>query len=156
MEEIVKLLKSAHETVSTMESCTGGAVANAITNIASSSDVISYGVVAYSNEAKIKMGISKETIDKYSVYSIEVAKEMSRRISLFTNSTYGIGITGKLGREDNKNPNSDNNTVYISVYSKKDNNYQTNIIRVNEDKREDNKKIVVKEAIRLLEGMIKS
>jgi len=49
------------------------------------------------------MGVSKETIDKYSVYSLEAAKEMSKQISLFSNSDYEIGITGKLNKPDEIN-----------------------------------------------------
>ena len=58
-----------------MESCTGGGMANAITNIAGSSDVLKFSAVTYSNEFKIKMGVNKSTIDKFSVYSMEVARE---------------------------------------------------------------------------------
>ena len=56
------------QTVSTMESCTGGAVVNAITNIPGASQVLKYSAVTYCNEFKIKMGVSKDVIDKYSVY----------------------------------------------------------------------------------------
>ena len=97
---IVKLLIKNNKTISIMESCTGGGVANAITNIEGSSEVFKFGAITYSNEYKIKMGVSKDIIDKYSVYSMETANEMSKNISLFTNSNYGIGITGKLNRID--------------------------------------------------------
>ena len=44
--------------------------------------------------------------------------EMSKNISLFTNSNYGIGITGKLNRQDKNNKFGSNNKVYISIYDK--------------------------------------
>ena len=64
MEEIVKLLTKNNETISTMESCTGGAIVNEITNIPGASDVLKYSAITYANEFKVKMGVSKETIDK--------------------------------------------------------------------------------------------
>ena len=85
MERVVKKLIELNKTISTMESCTGGGIANAITNIPDASKVIKFSAVTYSNEYKIKMGVSSELIDKYSVYSIEVAREMAKTISLFTN-----------------------------------------------------------------------
>ena len=83
-----------------MESCTGGFIASSITDVEGSSEILKFSAVTYSNEYKIKMGVKKETIDEYSVYSIEVAKEMSKQISDFAGSNYGIGITGKLNRQD--------------------------------------------------------
>ena len=77
MEEIVKRLTEKSLTIATMESCTGGAVANAITDIEGASIVFKFGAVTYSNEYKIKMGVNPEVIDKFTVYSMETAKEMS-------------------------------------------------------------------------------
>ena len=76
MKEIVELLKEKNKTISTMESCTGGFIASSITDVEGSSEILKFSAVTYSNEYKIKMGVKKETIDEYSVYSIEVAKEM--------------------------------------------------------------------------------
>ena len=65
MNEVIKLLTEKNKTISTMESCTGGGIANAITNIEGSSEVFKFGAVTYSNEYKIKMGVSSNIIDKY-------------------------------------------------------------------------------------------
>ena len=78
MERVIQKLIEDNKTISTMESCTGGGIVNAITNIPNASKVIKFSAVTYSNEFKIKMGVSSELIDKYSVYSIEVAREMAR------------------------------------------------------------------------------
>ena len=115
LEEIVKILTEQNKTVSTMESCTGGALANAITNIPGASEILKFSAVTYSNEFKIKMGVPKDIIDTYSVYSMETAIEMSKKISEFTNSNYGIGITGKLNRVDPHNLSGDDNIVYFSI-----------------------------------------
>ena len=52
MNEVIKLLTEKNKTISTMESCTGGGIANAITNIEGSSEVFKFGAVTYSNENK--------------------------------------------------------------------------------------------------------
>lgn len=144
MENLVKKLIEQKKTISTMESCTGGGVANAITNISGSSDVLQFSAVTYSNEFKIKMGVSKSVIDKYSVYSMETAMEMSKAICKFTNSDYGVGITGKLNRVDKNNLVGDDNKVFISIYEKnKDafNNYEWTAIK---ETRMENKADIIK------------
>ena len=76
MKEIVEKLIKLNKTISTMESCTGGSLAGSITNIPGASEIFKYGAVTYSNEFKIKMGVNKDVIDKYSVYSENTANEM--------------------------------------------------------------------------------
>ena len=71
IEKTIKKLIELKKTISTMESCSGGALANAITNIPDASKIFRFGAVTYSNEYKIKMGVSKDIIDTYSVYSKE-------------------------------------------------------------------------------------
>ncbi len=85
MEDVVNKLKENYYHIATMESCTGGGVANAITNIPGASEVLKFSAVTYSNEYKIKMGVNKSIINEYSVYSMEVADEMSKKISEFAN-----------------------------------------------------------------------
>lgn len=154
MKELVKILINKHKTLATMESCTGGGFANALTNIEGCSDVIKFSAVTYSNEYKIKMGVSKKTIDEYSVYSIETAKEMSKAIANFANSSYGIGITGKLNRVDKNNLVGSDNLVYISIYDAETRKYFTHILEVEEVSREKNKEIVINAIIRLLKSII--
>ena len=81
MKNIVETLIKKKQTISTMESCTGGQLANEITNIPNASMVFKFGAVTYSNEFKTKMNVSNEIITKYGVYSEEVAKEMSYQIT---------------------------------------------------------------------------
>jgi len=154
MKDIVLLLKKKNKTISTMESCTGGGVANAITNIEGASEVLKYSAVTYSNEFKIKMGVSSEVINKYSVYSMETAMEMSKAISEFTNSSIGIGITGKLNRVDINNPYGEDNIVYISVYNREENKYYNKELKVDKSSRKDNKEIVINEIINMLKDII--
>ena len=96
------------------------------------------------------MGVKKEIIDKYSVYSIQTAQEMSKNISNFTNSSYGIGITGKLNRIDKNNPYGDDNTVFISIYDKDNNKFYNDIIHVAKTNRKENKEVIVTKIIEIL------
>ncbi len=144
MKDVVKKLKEKGLYIATMESCTGGGVANAITNIPGASEVLLFSAVTYSNEYKIKMGVSSETIDKYSVYSIEVAREMSKSISDFAHSDIGVGVTGKMGVVDPANPYGDDNTIYVSIYEKKNKQYHEIKMHTKYEDRKDNKELIIK------------
>lgn len=143
MKELVETLIIQNKSISTMESCTGGGLVNAITNIPNASKVISMSVVTYSNEAKIKMGVSKDTIDKYSVYSNEVAKEMAKCVSELAHSSYGIGVTGKLKRIDENNLYGEDDLVHYAIYDQENDIYYTESIKVTYDNRIDNKGQVI-------------
>ena len=143
MRDVVNLLIEKKMTIATMESCTGGFVASSITDIDGSSSVLKFSAVTYSNEYKIKMGVSKEVIDKYSVYSINVAREMAKKISNFANSDIGVGITGKINRVDENNSFGDDNKIYYAIYDKNsDKYYEYELIAIN-DTRLNNKKYIM-------------
>lgn len=143
MKELVDILKNNNKTISTMESCTGGALASSITDIEGASDVLKFSAVTYSNEYKIKMGVSSKIIDEYSVYSMETAREMARNISNFSNSDYGVGITGKLNRIDKNNLYGADNVVFISIYDRNLDYYHDLNIEVKEGSRRENKEVVI-------------
>ena len=92
IKKILETLKKRHWCIGIMESCTGGAMANCITNIPGASDVFGIGKVTYSIKAKIEAGVSEEIIKKFGVYSVEVAEEMARKI----NGDIGVGVTGNM------------------------------------------------------------
>ena len=137
-----------------MESCTGGSLVNEITNVNDASKILKFSAVTYSNEFKIKMGVNAETIKQYTVYSIEVAKEMSKVISDFTNSDYGVGITGQLKKSDENNLVANDNLVYVSIYDKSQDFYYTMTIEVLDLPRSENKKYVVNRVIDLLKNIV--
>ena len=122
-KKVVEKLINNHETISSMESCTGGLFASEITNINGSSDIFKLGLVTYSNEYKEYFGVDKNVIDKYSVYSFETSREMSKNISLFSESTYGVGITGKINRVDENNPYGEDNEIFVTIYNSKTDEY---------------------------------
>lgn len=151
-EKIVKKLIENKETISSMESCTAGYFATTITNVDGSSEVLKFSAITYSNEYKIKMGVSKDTIDKYSVYSFETSREMSKCISDFTHSTYGVGITGKINRVDVNNLHGIDNEIFTTIYNSKNDTYKDlKIICPNKSRKECKEYIVNK----VLEELIK-
>jgi len=151
---IVELLTLKNKTISTMESCTGGGLANYITNIEGASEVIKFSAITYSNEYKIKMGVDEKTIEKYTVYSLEVAKEMSKNIALFTDSSYGIGITGKINRADKNNITDNDKIVYVSIYDKEKDKYYTLTIEPFIGTRKDNKDMIIEKIVKFLSTII--
>lgn len=155
VEKVVKKLILLNKSVSTMESCTGGAIANAITNIPDASKIFSFSAVTYANEYKIKMGVDKNIIEKYSVYSIETAQEMSKAIAKYSSSSYGIGITGKLNKQDENNSYGSDNIVYISIYDKENDKFYNKEVTVLFSDRIKNKEIVLNEVFSLMYGIIK-
>ena len=92
--------------LATAESCTGGLIAGALTDIAGSSNVVDRGFVTYSNEAKQQMlGVSFATIEKFGAVSEPTAKEMA--YGALANSLADItvsvtGIAGPGGGSDDK------------------------------------------------------
>lgn len=143
MKDVVNLLIEKEMTIATMESCTGGFVVSSITDIDGSSNVLKFSAVTYSNEYKIKMGVSKEVIDKYSVYSINVAREMAKKISDFANSDIGVGITGKINRVDENNLFGDNNKIFYAIYDKNNDKYYEYELIAIKDTRLNNKKYIM-------------
>lgn len=100
-EEVIKYLINNNMTISVAESCTGGMIISTLINVSGSSKVIKESYVTYANEAKIKiLGVKEETINKYSVYSKEVALEMVNGLKKITNSDVCISITGLTDGEN--------------------------------------------------------
>ena len=154
-KNIIHKLQLKQLTIATMESCTGGGVANAITNMEGASEIFKFSAVTYCNEYKIKMGVDKEVIDKYTVYSMETAMSMAKAISTFADSNYGVGITGKLNRKDENNDTGSNNLVYISIYCKDEDKFYNEEVTVNKTVRSLNKELVINKIIELMENLLK-
>lgn len=91
---IIERLRKDKKTLSVAESCTGGLLADSFINVSGASDVFMEGVVTYSNEAKVeRLGVKKETLEKYGAVSEETAREMV--VGLKTD--VGISVTGIAG-----------------------------------------------------------
>lgn len=99
LEEVVmKLLKEKGMTIACAESCTGGQLAQMITSHSGASDVFATGVVTYSEESKMKLlGVSADTLRKYTVYSPQVAEEMAEGLQRLSGADVCVSITGIAG-----------------------------------------------------------
>ena len=87
--------------LATAESCTGGLIAGAITEVAGSSDVFDRGFVTYSNAAKREMiGVSDQTLARFGAVSEEVAEEMARGALERSGATLAVSVTGIAGPGD--------------------------------------------------------
>lgn len=154
MQEIIKELTNNHQTIATMESCTGGALASEITNYPGASEILKFSAVTYSNEYKIKMGVDKNIIDKYSVYSPETAVSMSKAISNFVNADYGIGITGKFNAQDQHNLKGADNIIFVNIYKKSTKENFLLTIKAQDVPRVQNKTLVIAKIITKLKEII--
>jgi nicotinamide-nucleotide amidase len=97
-EHILEELKSKNLTLGVAESCTGGGLGNRITNIPGSSEVFLGGVIAYSNELKMKLlGVKENTLIKHGAVSKETAKEMAHGVRELTGADINVAITGIAG-----------------------------------------------------------
>ena len=95
---LLDLCKQKQLTVATAESCTGGLVAAALSEIAGSSAVLDRGFVTYSNEAKQQMlGVTPATIDVYGAVSTECAAEMANGALAHAQVDLAVSITGIAG-----------------------------------------------------------
>jgi nicotinamide-nucleotide amidase len=84
--------------IATAESCTGGMVAAALTDVAGSSDVFDRGFVTYSNAAKTEMlGVSPETLASFGAVSEEIAAEMADGALAHSCADLTVSITGIAG-----------------------------------------------------------
>lgn len=95
---MVRLLTQRGKTLSVAESCSGGLLANRITDIPGSSNVLHLGIVAYDNRAKIKiLKIPSKIISRYGAVSTQVARLMASNVRKILKTDIGIGITGIAG-----------------------------------------------------------
>ena len=99
MEQVVaRLLTENHATIAVAESCTGGMLAEHLTNLAGSSSYFLGGAVCYSNEMKISLaGVPAELIEAKGAVSAEVASALADGIRKRAGATIGVGVTGIAG-----------------------------------------------------------
>ena len=116
-EVVVRLLKQRKQTLATAESCTGGLIANQITNVSGASEVFLAGYITYANSAKNDvLNVDSKLIEKNGAVSEAVARAMGEGAQTRAASTYGLattGIAGPMGGSDEKPVG----TVYIALAS---------------------------------------
>jgi len=99
-EALVAELTEAGKAVATAESCTGGWVAKAITDVAGSSAVFGYGIVSYSNGAKESIiGVQNKTLEDHGAVSSEVVEEMAKGTLRLSGADIAVAVSGVAGPE---------------------------------------------------------
>jgi nicotinamide-nucleotide amidase len=97
-EALVTELAAAGKAVATAESCTGGWVAKAITDVAGSSAVFGYGIVTYSNGAKESIiGVQNKTLENHGAVSAEVVEEMAKGTLRLSGADIAVAVSGVAG-----------------------------------------------------------
>ena len=97
-KKILNILVKKKLKLAVAESCTGGMLSSAITSVSGSSKVFTLGLIAYSNQSKIKvLKVSKKIIRKYGSVSEEVCKAMVKNVSKIGKTNISVSITGIAG-----------------------------------------------------------
>jgi nicotinamide-nucleotide amidase len=95
---VVRLLAERRHTLALAESCTGGFIANQITNVPGASKIFLGGIVAYSNRVKEKfLGVRAATLKKHGAVSEFVAREMAEGALKKFGADFAIAVTGIAG-----------------------------------------------------------
>ena len=98
IDRFFELLKKHNLSVSAAESCTGGMISAAITDISGASQYFGTGVVTYSNEAKMNiLGVKADTLSKHGAVSPETAAEMADGVRRLSGSDIAVSVTGIAG-----------------------------------------------------------
>ena len=114
-EVLVRLLTEKKQTLATAESCTGGLLANRITNVPGASSVLLAGYICYANEAKIDiLGVEPRLIEQHGAVSEEVARAMAEGARRRAKSTYALATTGIAG-PDGGSKEKPVGTVYVAL-----------------------------------------
>lgn len=97
-QQLVDALTQRNLTITTAESCTGGMIASAITDISGASAVLKQGVITYANEAKSNLlGVRPDTLENYGAVSEETAWEMAEGAREKSGADIAIALTGIAG-----------------------------------------------------------
>jgi nicotinamide-nucleotide amidase len=99
MEKVVgTLLRQKNALLAVAESCTGGLIADLLTNVPGSSDYFVFSAVTYSNQLKMKiLDVTARTLDRYGAVSEQTATEMARGVQQVSGATYGLSVSGIAG-----------------------------------------------------------
>jgi nicotinamide-nucleotide amidase len=112
---VVRMLTERKATLALAESCTGGCIANRITNVPGASAVLLAGLVTYSNAAKQKfLGVQGETLEQHGAVSKAVAREMVEGARQQAQAEYALAVTGIAGPSGGTNEKPVG-TVYIGL-----------------------------------------
>lgn len=92
------LLRQNAASLALAESCTGGLIADLLTNVPGSSDYFVFSAVTYSNRLKVKiLDVKARTLNRYGAVSEQTAKEMAFGVQRVSDATYGLSVSGIAG-----------------------------------------------------------
>lgn len=103
---IVHALAARRLTLSAMESCTGGLLASALTDVEGASAVFLGGFVTYSDAAKLAAGVPRDVLHRHGVYSPECARAMAEAAARAFATDIAIGATGTAANPDPAHPDA--------------------------------------------------
>ena len=113
---LIALLSQRGLTLACAESCTGGLIAKRLTDVSGASASFLGGCVTYCNEAKMKLlGVSAETLERYSAVSSETALEMARGVRVALGADIGVSTTGVAGPNPDPTSQEPVGTVYVGI-----------------------------------------
>ena len=96
--KVIELNACRRTRIATAESCTGGLIGAALTEIAGSSAVVDRGFITYSNDAKMDMlGVTAETLQQFGAVSRETALQMAKGALIRSNAHLSVAVTGIAG-----------------------------------------------------------
>lgn len=117
-ERLGQSLKAKGHKIATAESCTGGWIAQAITEVPGSSAWFDRGFVTYSNNAKVQMlGVNPQTLAEYGAVSTEIAQQMAVGALANSEADWAVAVTGIAG-PDGGSEEKPVGTVYIAWQNK--------------------------------------
>lgn len=111
---VVKTLVKKNMTISIAESCTGGMIGSTLSDIPGVSAVYLEDIVTYSNDAKIRLGVKPETLERYGAVSSQTACEMAESIRKRAGASVGVSTTGIAG-PDGGSTEKPVGLVYVGV-----------------------------------------
>jgi nicotinamide-nucleotide amidase len=150
-EAVIRMLTNRNETLAVAESCTGGCIANRLTNVPGASAVLLAGLVTYSNAAKQKfLGVNSETLAQHGAVSEPVAREMAEGARCEAGSDYALSVTGIAGPSGGT-PDKPVGTVFIGLAG----SFKTIVLQnLNPYDRETFKQVTAQQALDLLRRKI--
>lgn len=118
--EVLGRLSKAGLTLAVAESCTGGRICDRITDVPGSSEHFKGGIVAYSNDSKVKfLGVSHDTLKAHGAVSEECAREMALGVARTFGADVGVSVTGIAG-PGGATPQKPVGLVFIGIAWKKE------------------------------------
>ena len=152
--EIVAMLQAQGKTFAAAESCTGGAISQALTSVPGCSSVMRGAVVAYHNDVKAGvLGVGKDTLSEYGAVSEEVVVQMVKGVSVLLDADCAVATSGIAG-PGGGTPEKPVGTVWIAA--KVGTDIRTRLLQLEDAGRAANVKSSVVEALRLVLGMLSS